>query len=214
MIISRSYFNVDFDIAHTSDASAPNSNLVGKRTELDDFIKRYEKRILTKVFGFPLYNEFMSKFDYNSSTFAHTLNVGVEAKWDDLLNGKTYTLKNVQVDWPGILTTDEALPTSFISDAVYAQFLKHDQSKYMGVGLVTHKAKNATRADASSKYVQAWNEFVELVVGKYCFDSDNSDIGNGVRSLYQFIEDMNTLTPGTYLNWLPYEFKPINIFGI
>lgn len=47
MITSRSHFKINIAIPNAND-TAPNSNLIGNGTELDLFIDKYERDVLTK----------------------------------------------------------------------------------------------------------------------------------------------------------------------
>ena len=212
MIITNAYFNINTELPHISE-SVPSPSLVGNNSELESFKQRYEKEVLLKILSFPLYKAFMSAFDYNEDTNTHTIKSDADQKWKDLLNGKEYTKNGIEVFWPGIIYDDENVKRSFIANYIYCMFLKKDASKHLGVGLVIPKAKNAQRAEPKHKFTTAYNEFVDLVVGNYS-DGYSNDLGNGIRSMYEFINDMNALNSNTYPNWMPETFGHVNIFSL
>lgn len=212
MITTRAYFALNSELPFVSD-DVPNASLVGNKSEADSTIQRYEKEILQHTFGYSLYKAFMAQFDYDENTNLHTIKGGADQKWKDLLNGKEYTKRGVDVVWQGIIFEDEDVKRSFITNYCYCKFLEKDTSKHLGVGLSVPDAKGAKRANPAYKYTDAYNDFVDMVVGKFCQNS-SYEIGSGVRSLYEFINDMNELDATTYPNWSPKAFSKVNIFSI
>ena len=212
MITTRAYFALNSELPFVSD-DVPNASLVGNKSEADSFIQRYEKDILLKTLGYQNYKAFMDSFDYDEVTNIHTIKDTADQKWKHLLNGKEYTKNGVPVVWFGIVFEDEDVKRSFITNYCYCKFLEKDTSKHLGVGLSVPQAKGAMRANPAYKYTDAYNDFVELVVGNYC-NGNSDEIGSGVRSMYEFINDMNELDKNTYPNWMPEMFKPVNVFSI
>lgn len=212
-IITRSYFDGILQLAN-SDASDPNKELFGTRDALDRYRVKYEREILIKTLGYPLYKLFMAEFEItvpNAENGYHTIKSAAAQKWKDLLNGIEYTSQGVTVVWRGIIFTDtiEAdTPTeynqSFIAAWVYAQYLLQEEKTNEGVGFVGTKAKNATGVSGRSKYVAAHNEAVKLI----------NVNGNYEVSLYQFILDKNADDPTTYPDWRGEAVKSINRFGL
>lgn len=212
MITTRAYFTLNSELPFVSD-DVPNASLVGNKSEADATIQRYEKDILLKTLGYPNYKTFMSQFDYDEATNIHTIKTTADQKWKDLLNGKEYTVNGVDVIWQGIIFKDEDVNRSFITNYCYCKWLEKDTSKHLGVGLSEPQAKGAKRANPAYKYTDAYNDFVSMVVGNY-YNGFSNEIGSGVRSLYEFLNDMNKLDSTTYPNWLPTKFSKINIFSI
>lgn len=208
MIISDSYFlnNPELEIANLQDIG-PNSNLLGSKAELDKLIKIYESDILTKCLGYSLYALLEAERDENES---NGLKVTAAEKWNELLNGKEYTLDDKPIKWPGIVFLDVDIPRSFIAEYVFHHFLKKNRKSRSSVGMVREKAKGAVIVDDSQEYVDSYNRFYDLAVGNSKSIEDNA----GIRSLYQFINDMNCIDPTTYPNWMPFTFPKLNIMGI
>lgn len=211
MITTRAYFALNSELPFVSD-DVPNASLVGNISEADATIQRYEKEILQKTLG-PLYIAFMKQFDYDENTKLHTIKNDASDKWKHLLNGTEYTKRGVEVVWQGIIFEDDSVKRSFITNYCYCKFLEKDTSKHLGVGLSVPQAKGTKRANPAYKYTDAYNDFVDMVVGGFC-DNSSYEIGSGVRSLYEFLNDMNELDATTYPNWSPKAFGKVNIFSI
>lgn len=212
MITTRKYFALNSHLPFVSD-DVPSASLVGNINEADKLIMRYEKEILQQTLGYSLYKAFMAQFDYASTNNIHTIKDSADQKWKDLLNGKEYTKNGVTVVWQGVIFEDEDVDRSFITNYVYCKWLSVKHNKHLGVGLSKPEAKGATRVGPTYNYVEAYNDFVDMVVGKYC-NGYSDEIGTGVRSLYEFLNDMNTLDATTYPNWLPKTFSKVNVFSI
>lgn len=221
MIITRPYFKGEIAIANAND-KAPNSNLLGNGLSLDQFIARYERAILNQLLGYDLYKMFSDEFDIAASG-AWTLKGTAATKWSELLNGKEYTDGGVNVKWQGLVfkdgTTNDGIDQSLIAYYVYSKFIEATEFIHSGVGMQAEASKNSTRVNARSKIVNAYNEFYMLAIGEvdgYCFDGYNSYLcGDGYKSLYDFIRDMNALDDTTYPNWNPTTtFKLENRYGL
>ena len=173
----------------------PNSELLGNGNKLDSFFQEYEPDVLIKCFGYSLYKEFMNQFSED-----YTLKGSADQKWDDLLNGKEYQVNGINYYWRGLIYEEGGLKRSLIAFYVFSKYVKRD---YLGSGIQSEKVKEVN-FNPSQIYIEAYNEFVNLAVkGK-----------NGLVSLYQFLTDMNEITPGTYENWNPETFNKINQFSI
>lgn len=218
MITKHSHFKGDIHIPNVED-TAPNSNLLGNATSLDLFIDECESDVLTQCLGYSLYDEFINQFNESGE-----LKEEAPEKWNDLLNGKEYQVDGKNVKFRGLTFKQGNLDRSLIAYYVFYQFLENDESSYTGTGIKKEKSKNSENASAAPKAIKAWRKFYKLTVG----DFDNPKIieksngtgidwlgGNsGVKSLYQFIQDMNNIDPSTYPNWSPYPFENINTLGI
>ena len=202
MIITRSYFKGIIHIPNSED-TAPNSNLLGNGTELDLFIEEFERDILIKCFGYPLYYAFVNELD---ATKPNGLKDTADAKWNDLLNGKDYTLNGISVKWMGLKFKEGQLDRSLIAYYVFCEFLNKDLVTYSGLGVVKERGKNSTPVTSDPLYVSSFRKFYEL--------TEFSNCNNGLRTLYDFIQDMNELNSETYPNWIPKKFENVNLFGI
>lgn len=197
MIISGSYFKSIIDVPNAENIH-PNSELLGQKAELDNLIMQYEPDILIKTLGYHLYREFQSNLEVVQGATIQTVKPSADQKWKDLMSGKEYQIDGVWVKWPGIVHMEGTLKISFIANWVYLKLLENESSgKLTDVGLVSLEAKGGTKLSVRGKQILCYRIFYELVV---CGN-------NGVRSLYQFIEDMNDLVPDTYPHWQKTEFN-------
>ena len=120
MIIDGSYFKGSIHIDNVQD-TAPNSDLLGNGNAINDFISEYEPSLLTKCLGVALYDELSDELD---PTKENGLKDTALAKWDDLLNGKLYSINDVAQKWPGLRFTEGTLNRSLIAYYVFFQFLE------------------------------------------------------------------------------------------
>lgn len=222
MITTGEYFVGEILVSNALD-KAPNSNLLGNGLSLKQFIARYEPDVLTRLFSYSLYKLFSDQFDKPQSG-QWTLKSGVDAKWDELLNGKEYQIGGVDVKWQGLVfkdgTVNEGIEQSLIAYYVYGKFIEATEFTHSGVGMQTELSKNSDRANARSKVAMAFNSFYDLAIGEgtyyndvYYFDCHYNN--SGYRSLYDFLRDMNALDNTTYPNWNPTtNFKPENRYGL
>lgn len=215
MIISRTYFKNNIHVDNAQDVE-PNSTLLGNTTALDDAIAEYGRDVLIKCLGFSLFNELEAELDPQQT---NGLKDTAHAKWDDLVNGKEYTLDGIPTKWNGLRFKEGTLDRSLIAEYVFFHFLSDEKAS-----TTQAEVKNSIAASPYPKAVKAWRKFYSLTVGNYNTPSmvykqhgvgiDWLGSNNGVRSLYQFIQDMNNLDAETYPNWLPSHFENLNNFGI
>lgn len=134
-----------FKIPNATD-TAPDSSLLGNKTELGQFIDEFEEECLILTLGYTLYTEFKAQLDPSTS---NGLIGGADQKWDDLLNGKDnyFGLKRLLIPY------------------IYFKFLESDDSSYAGVGIIKESAKGARTYPARSKAVKAWRTFYEFTIG-------------------------------------------------
>lgn len=221
MIISRSYFTGIINIPNSKEGGSIHDNLLGNVSKLDGFIEEYERDVLVRCFGTSLYNLFASQLDSDNS---NGLITNVDQKWDDLLNGKEYTIGSDTVNWRGLIYSLGDAKYSLIAYYVFYHFLNDDVETYTGTGVKEIKSKNAKTVSAIPKAVKAWRKFYELTVGRYTqpvvytrgsrMGIDWAGVNGPDRSLYQFIQDQNSLVPGTYPDWRPQHWENMNTLGI
>lgn len=222
-IINNTYFVDEIFIPHAKPSIT--DNVTGISAEIVSFINTYEKECLIKTLGYKLYSEFEAQLD---STKPNGLKVDAPAKWNDLLNGKTYTKTNGdEAHWSGIrqknLSSSDIYDRSFIADYVYFFYEKSTDDDRVGVGNVQQEAANALKVSKTPKVVAAWRRFFETVQGSDCppavyFKSNGVGVdwltGNGLVTLYEFITDSNLIVADTYANWKPTYFVNMNQFGL
>ncbi len=209
MIISSSYFKGPLRIANGQD-TAPNSSLIGNAADVSQAIMKYEGEVLRKCLGISLYNEFKSKFDIDATTGVWTLKTEeAGGVWDDLLTGKDYTISGVDYQWRGLIYTDSSVGTatpdmSLLAYYVYAWYVWENEVSHSGAGFVKNTAQKAENQSGAAKWAGAFNQFVKMT--EYS--------GAQVRTLYDFISDMNSETPDTYADFYPERFDYVNRYGI
>jgi len=224
MITNNTYYKNELYIPHAKPSVT--SDVTTVSAELNAFIEEYERECLIKSFGLPLYLLFEAELD---STETNGLKDTADTKWDDLLNGKTYTNQfGDEVAWRGIRYKEkqaDTLPTkSFLANYVFYHYEENADVFNTGVGFVKAKAKNATERSPAQKAIKAWRKMVDIIQGKeFKEDIIISRFGYGIDyyhnneevTLYQFIRDMNYAVPDTYPNFKPGYWNVYkNQFGI
>ena len=224
MIAPRSCYVSPIDIPNI-DSSEPNGNLSGNATKLDNFREGYERDVLIKCLGYPLYKELQDSLEVLENATEQTVKASADQKWKDLVNGKTYQIDGVNVIWDGLIFKEGVYNRSLIAQYVYYHFMDDNESQNTTTGRQSEKTKNSNKVSVAPSAVKAWRKFFEMTVGVYNtpihyyeggrlagIDYFGSD--NGQRSLYQFIDDMNTITPKTYDNWMPKLWENKSISGL
>jgi len=220
MIINNSYFKGEIYLPF----SAPSVSDDTKKTEDDvmEFINEYARDVLLKSLGTTLFIEFQSQLD---SEEENGLKVGVDSKWDELLNGKVYTNpEGDDVIWRGIRfksVDTGAYNRSFIANYVYFYYESNFFITRSAIGNQIEMGKNAETVIPNQKVVKSWNKFVSLVQGGEVKPTIVRGIGvdyynaGGVDvSLYKFIEDSNDLVEDTYADFNPKTWVELNQFGL
>ena len=214
MIITPSYFTGPIAIANGQDV-APNSELLGNGVKLQDFIDRYEREALISVLGYQLAEAFTSQFTHDPNTNTWTFNGTKGDKWDELLNGKEYSVSGKDYRWRGLTYAVAKWGNggseleSLLAYYVYCKFIEDDYLNHTGTGFQREDAVNATGMGYSRNYARAFNAFVDGV-------EFNEGTERQVKpvSLYDFIQDMNSLDPTTYPDWEYQRFRYVNRFGL
>lgn len=215
MIITTAYFKGSIHIDNAQDV-APNSSLLGNTTALDEFIQEFVPDALVKCLGYSLFNELKEELDPQQT---NGLKNTAHQKWDDLLNGKEYQIDGVDVKWNGLIYTEATVQKSLLANYVYFKFMENEKAS-----MQENEVNNAIVTSAFPKVVKAWRKFHSLTIGSYNTPTvihsqhgtgiDWLGCSNGLRSLYQFIQDMNNIDPQTYQNWQPTAFENLNNFDI
>ena len=225
MIIDNGYFTGELYLAEAKPSMT--SEVKDVESKLNDFIDDYVPDCILKCFGNKLGYEFIAELD---STEENGLKASVDAKWDDLLNGKTYTDSNGDSQvWKGMRwksNTEGKYNRSFLASYVYYHFESNDDSHRTGAGNFRIEAANAISVGKSMKVVKAWRKFVKLVQGELStspYSVKSGQYGGFITdyytgdeeiNLYQFIVDSNDLVADTYADFNPKNWKNMNQLGI
>ena len=225
-ITDLTYYKAELSIP--SSQTSVSDTATGVRVDLNQFISQYEREALIKTLGYTLYAEFIAEFDVNAND-VWTIKSAAAQKWKNLLNGLEYTINSDTVNYRGMIFTEPYsgtdLKRSFMAYYIYFHYLNDNMEDYAGTGISELAAKNATRTSPIPKSIRSWRRFYELVVGTFnqpaLLKNRSGMIGldwfgtnDTERSLYQFIDDQNTLVADTYENWEPVNFENENQFGI
>jgi hypothetical protein len=202
--------NKDFTIGRYKIAQAvavaPDSNLIGNKTELTQFIEEFEKECLITILGYTLYSEFITQLDESTS---NGLVAGADVKWDKLLNGSEnyFGLKKLLVPY------------------IYFMFLENDESSHTGTGVIKESGKQSRPFPERSKAVKAWREFYKYTVGTSSAPKawvKQSIFGNltmydwygttdsAVKPLYDFLKENKVDYPDAVMT----ELQNLNYYGI
>jgi hypothetical protein len=212
MITNNTYYVNELYIPHAKPSIT--SDVTTVSAQLDSFIDEYERECLIKCLGLQLFREFEATLD---SSKANGLKDSMDAKWNELLNGKEYTDGSGKlVYWRGIRfknkTSDDSPTRSFLANYVYYNFEENYDSFRAGVGNVKPKAKNSEVVSSTPKVIKAWRKMVDMIQGHKVHGTIierrmglGVDFYNNVGevSLYKFITDMNNITAETYANFTP-----------
>jgi len=187
-------------------------------TELEFFIKKYERQFLLDALGVTLYDELQVALELVDFTTA-------EQKWQDLVNGTNYTDPNGNVRrWDGLKGYDKQ---SVIAFYIFTEYLRNDNETYTTTGVVKNDAKNAQVIDPTPKYIKAYNQFIEAYQGSMSvntpvvlingFGTVGLDYYNNKSvqvSLLRFLSDSNELDETAYPDFEFRLYEPQNSFGI
>lgn len=139
-------------------------NLLGNST-FDDFVRDEEERILIKLFGRSLHQAFKTGIEVTPVE-------DIEERWLHLRYGNTYKHLNRTYNWVGL--------KKMLIPYIYSRWLEYNVEHTTGVGVIVANTENSTLTSPVFKIVRAWNEFVDMVVGRY-------EYGYGDNSLYGFL---------------------------
>lgn len=128
--------------------NAPNQDLLGNVTQLQEAIDEFEEEALTIILGYSLGKEFASKFDANGD-----LSAGEDSKWEELKNGKD--------NYRGIVKA--------VVHYIFFKFIENDEAHYSMMGVGNDKSKGMEKTSINYKAVKAWNIFYEHSVGSTPF---------------------------------------------
>jgi hypothetical protein len=200
MLIDNTYFIGDVNLT-----SQMLNNIQG-------YIDLYEKEILIKLLGYPLYAELVDDIvdgDPQTERFVKLVD-------GDVFTFETYQGYTVNAKWPGL--RDKELKKSLIAYYVYFNYLNFNNTQITTVGHKSTKAENSESVDVRMRLVMAWNNMLEwygttfknLSNYQAYLDSSNYRHENPNPSAFNYllakIDDFN--------NWIFEPQKRINYLGI
>ena len=153
-IIDETYFQRNLQVPNANELNS------GAYAELQEYIDSKARLCLKGALGYELFK------DFDNNVTDGVLDVGAPQKWQDLVNGKEYTLDGTLFRWEGLINTEGAFNKSLLANFVYYYWLYDNQSAMTGVGEAVLNAKNATSINSTQRLVTVWNEFVKMYQGK------------------------------------------------
>lgn len=208
MIIDSSYFtNGELFIPNNKDLSAKPLGSPSVKSDLDVFIDKYERDLLLNALGTTLYDGLISQFTNG------VLKTDAPQKWKDLIDGTNYTINGKTHRWDGLRGYAKQ---SLLAFYVFCKYMRNNEYTYTTTGVVQNTAKNADNVSGTTKYVKAWQSFMEQYQDelssepRIIFNSmgaiglDYSGRSNVKVSLYQFLLDANELDDTAFPE---FEFK-------
>lgn len=137
-LIDKTYFNYDVSIKD------------GAFNDVDNWVERYEKEILTQLLGYELYKLVANSTDTSGRLF-------------DLINGAEYTVtfngRDQLVKWNGLVNDDKV---SLIAYYVYYQYWTHRTTLPAMTGRITPNLANSEQATMAINVSAAWSRLREL----------------------------------------------------
>lgn len=159
-------------------------NLAGNET-FNDFVDSQEEEILVDLFGRFLYDELIAGAFEDGITGRKQLKPveDIEERWLHLINGNTYTHLNRTYHWYGL--------KKMLIPYIYSKWLEFNTDHTTGVGVIVANTENSVLSSPVYKIVRAWNNFVDMAIGKY-------EYGYGDSSLYGFLYNSEAIYADVY----------------
>lgn len=137
-LIDKTYFRFDVSIPD------------GQFSDVENWIDRYEKEILTQLLGYELYKLVSTTTDKRGRLY-------------DLLNGKEYPVsfngRDQLVKWNGLINEDKV---SLIAYYVFYQYYRHRTTLPSMTGRISPKLDNSEPATMAVMIGEAWSRLREL----------------------------------------------------
>ncbi|KQC33968.1 hypothetical protein AAU57_11985 [Nonlabens sp. YIK11] len=219
MIINATYFNSGSLHIPNGQIVSRNRNETDTVSDLDKAIKVHERVLLINALNPTLWQAIEDRYSPEG-----VLDTDAPDWIKDLVNGKTYEIDGNSFVWDGLKDANSCLVYY-----VFSKYLEDDLYSYQVGGVSKLQNKGSERVDSGPLYQDRWNEFVSKyqsnnynqhypIVREYrsgtLLDYYNSDIKGGIVPLLKFIEDYETLNPGTYSNLVNKCYERVNSFGL
>ena len=200
-------------IPNAVDISA-SSDSPSQESELDYFIGICERQLMLDALGVTLFNEF-------TTAMADLPNAA--QKWQDLVNGATYSLNDREYLWDGLRGYNK---NSLVASYIFCEFLRNDESTYTTTGIAQNKAKNAHNYSYTPKYIAAWRNFIKGYQAQAQCDPviirdhfgivglDYYQNNDSIVSLYRFLTDQNELDATAFPDFIFKFYENQNSLGI
>lgn len=203
---------------------------VYQQADIDQYIERYEDKILQKLLGFALWKALIDDLDNGNPQSERFIDLvdGVEFSFN-------YINSTINTKWEGLRNTKLK---SLIAYWVYFQYRNENESFFSGIGQRKGKGENSESSDVMPKLVYSWNKMIELYGDTpKCYEPYNQTaynhrVTNRYFKIYLdkewFLNQLNyehyNILPSAYNfllaninNYPEWVFEPIkklNIFGV
>lgn len=192
-----------------------------------DFLNKYDRELTLNALGVTL---------HDALTLALDDLPGADQKWKDLVTGRNYTIDGIVYRWDGLRGY---LKASLVSFYVYSKYLRSDEITYTMTGMLRNESDKALLAIYRNKDVIAWTMFLQQYQGdlyyqyrnyynyhyhsskRYLTYDESVALYNShvfeksvQASLFQYLNDANTLDPTAFPDFQFKLYPPRNRFGI
>ncbi|MCP4984861.1 MAG: hypothetical protein GY928_01990 [Colwellia sp.] len=116
------------------------------------------RQLLKLALGFELFT------DFDSNVVGGVYVPGV-TKWDNLVNGVTYTYKGSTYRFQGLVFTEGTVPRSMLANYVWAKWFKFYMSQLTGMGEQYGSAANSFISNGAPREAKVWNDCVQMYNG-------------------------------------------------
>lgn len=165
-IIDETYFIRELLIPNESEIDVSST-----ANPFSNWIDTESRLMLKNALGFVLFADFDTNIDVNG------MYVPGVTKWDNLVNGVTYTFKGDTYRFEGLILTEGTVKRSMLAYYVYAKWLPYFMSQLTGMGEQHGSTVNSIISDAGPRQSKAWNNFTSLY--------------NGDVSIWQIVSGIN-----------------------
>lgn len=121
----------------------------------DMWIDQEARLCLQNALGHVLFDDF-------DSNVTNGIYVPGVTKWDNLVNGTTYTYNGISYKWKGLIFTEGLAKQSLLAYFVYAKWLDDRLTSMSGMGESRGKAINSDTIYSRRNYKTQYNNFVTL----------------------------------------------------
>lgn len=219
-LIDPTYFQSgNLFIPNNNNLNAEIPGVPNQGNDIQLFIDIHERELLINALGVVLYDDYIAN--------------PTDTKWQELINGKTYTVNGNSYRWDGLLGSENQ---SLIAFYVYCEYLRNGNSVYTTAGVVKPDSANSSNFDPSGKYIYAYNKFLRQYQGFYndCYgynqrnnpnviincsgkvglDYYNNGNNESIVNMYQYLTDQNTLDADTFPDFKFKFYKRLNSWGL
>ena len=189
-LIDRDYFYGDINLP------------ASKYDSKDDFINKYEKELLIKLFGYTLY-KLIAAYDKDNPTAS-------PERIRDIVTGKEFEMDGYTYKWNGLINEEKVSPIAYY---VYYYYLKDKQTATTNTGEAKTEKINAINTTSNQKLTQAWSKLKEII-GPFDIGYMISGIPFDMNEYYQSLFFFMYHNFDTYPEWQYSDIGSVNILDL